>query len=104
METFGQQMCLYLRSALFLDLTQRRVVILYRAFGTIFPSHLQGSRSPRRKETWISWPLKMGPIRFSETSVKDCHSTLRNLQDKRKCYQHCLGTLKSRMRVLDTWY
>jgi hypothetical protein len=37
------------RSALFWDITQRRVVILYRRFGTTYLSHLQGSRNPRRK-------------------------------------------------------
>jgi hypothetical protein len=37
-----------IRSALFWDITQRRVVIVYRRFGTTYPSHLQGSRSPRR--------------------------------------------------------
>jgi hypothetical protein len=36
-----------LRSALFWYITQRRVVILYRRFGTAYLSHLQGSRSPR---------------------------------------------------------
>jgi hypothetical protein len=32
------------RPALFWDVTQRRVVILYRHFGTTYRSHLQGSR------------------------------------------------------------
>ena len=36
-----------MRSALFCDITQCGVVILYRRFGTIHPSHLQSSRSPR---------------------------------------------------------
>ena len=34
------------RSALFWDITQRRVVILYWRFGTTYRSHLEGSRSP----------------------------------------------------------
>jgi hypothetical protein len=34
-----------MRSALFCDITQRRVVILYRRFGTTYRSHLQRSRS-----------------------------------------------------------
>jgi hypothetical protein len=37
--------CLSVRSALFWGVTQRRVVILYRRFGTTCRSHLQGSRS-----------------------------------------------------------
>jgi hypothetical protein len=40
-----------LRSALFWNITQRRVVIIYRRFGTTYLSHLQGSRSPTRKES-----------------------------------------------------
>jgi hypothetical protein len=35
-----------LRSAVFWDITQRRVVVLYRRFGTSIRSHLQGPRSP----------------------------------------------------------
>jgi hypothetical protein len=41
-----------LRSALFRGITQRRVVILYRRFGTTYLSHLRGSRSPRRVPTF----------------------------------------------------
>jgi hypothetical protein len=36
-------------SALFWDIRQCRVVVLYRRFGTIYQSHLQASRSSRRK-------------------------------------------------------
>jgi hypothetical protein len=35
----------HMRSALFWVLTQHRVVILYQHFGTMYRSHLQGSRS-----------------------------------------------------------
>jgi hypothetical protein len=31
-----------MRTALFWDVTQRRVVILYRRFGTMYRSHLKG--------------------------------------------------------------
>jgi hypothetical protein len=34
----------FLRSALFWDIKRRRVVIIYRRFGTTYRSHLQGSR------------------------------------------------------------
>jgi hypothetical protein len=37
------------RSLLLWGITQRRVVILYRRFGTTYRSHIQGWRSPRRK-------------------------------------------------------
>jgi hypothetical protein len=36
------------RSVLFWDITQHRMTILYGHFGTMYRSHLQGSRSPRR--------------------------------------------------------
>ena len=39
-----------MRSALFRDITQRQVVIVYQRVGTTYTSHLQGSRSPRRKQ------------------------------------------------------
>jgi hypothetical protein len=51
-----------MRSALFWDITQCLVLILYRRFGT----------------------LKIGPIGFPETSVKDYHSALRNIPEERK--------------------
>ena len=73
-------------SALFWDITQRRVVILYPRWGTTYRSRLQGPRSPS------SWPFlldyltleKMGPIRCPETSAKDYHSTLRNIPEERR--------------------
>jgi hypothetical protein len=39
-----------LRSALFWDITRRRVVIVYRRFGTSYRSHLQGSRVREEKK------------------------------------------------------
>jgi hypothetical protein len=73
-----------MRSVLFWALTQRRVVILYRRFGTTYRSHLKGSRSPMKLLRWTSWPLKIGPIRCPEASVKDYHSTLRNTPEERR--------------------
>jgi hypothetical protein len=80
------------RSALRWDITQRRVVIVYRRLGTAYRSHLQGSRSPRIKGLRDNWkigglrrPLKVGPMRCPETSVKDYHSTLRNIPEERRC-------------------
>jgi hypothetical protein len=39
----------------------------------------------------------MGPIRCLETSVKDYHSTLRNIPEERRSQQHRGGSLKSRI-------
>jgi len=43
----------YLKSALFWDITQYRVVIPYRLFGTTYRSHLQVSRNPRRNSDFL---------------------------------------------------
>jgi len=45
-----------IRSALFRDITWRRVVISHRHFGTNYLSHVQGSRNPSRR---TSSPSKM---------------------------------------------
>jgi hypothetical protein len=43
----GTDQRLYKRSALFWEIIQRWVVVLFRRFGTSYRSHLQGLRSPR---------------------------------------------------------
>jgi hypothetical protein len=88
------KLVLPLRSALLWDITQRRVVILYRRVGTTYRSHLKGSRSPFFS-SWTSWPLKMGPICCPETSIKDYRATLRNIPEELRS-QHRSGSLKSR--------
>jgi hypothetical protein len=65
-----------MRTAFFWDVTQRRVVILHRRFGTTYRFYLQGSTSP----------LRMGPIRGPETSVRISRSTLRNTSDERRSH------------------
>jgi hypothetical protein len=77
----------FMRSALLWDITHRRVVILYRRFGTTYRSYLFCS--------WTILPLKMGPRRCTETSVKDYHSTLCNILEERRSLQIRGGSLKS---------
>jgi hypothetical protein len=79
-----------LRSALFWGVTQRQVVIFYRRFETTYLSHPQGWRC-RVKLHWTSWPLKMGPIRCPETSVKYFHPSLRNTPEESRSHQHQAG-------------
>jgi hypothetical protein len=43
---FRASAAMLMRSALFWDITRRRVVIVYRRFGTTYRSHLQGSGIP----------------------------------------------------------
>jgi hypothetical protein len=42
----------------------------------------------------------MGPIGWSETSVKDYYSTLRYTPEQRRSHQHRGGSLKSRSIIL----
>jgi hypothetical protein len=68
------------RSALFWDITQRRVVFIsLPKFGTPYRSHVQGSRSH------TSWPLKSEQIGCPEMSIQNCPSTLRNIPEDRRC-------------------
>jgi hypothetical protein len=62
---FHASTAMLMRSALFWDIMQHRVVILYRRFGTTYRSHLQGSRS-------------------LETSIKDYHLTLCNIPEEHR--------------------
>jgi hypothetical protein len=45
-----------MRTAHLWDVTQRRVVIPYRLFGTTYRSHRQGSRNPRIEDT-VLWDV-----------------------------------------------
>jgi len=60
----------------------RSVLIPYRRFGTNYRSHLQEPTSPRRRRN--SWPSKMGPTGCFETSVRNYHTTVRNISEERK--------------------
>jgi hypothetical protein len=77
------------RSALFWDITQRRMVILYRLFGTTHRS-------------MTSWPLKMGPAGCPETSVKNYRSTLHNVREERNSHHLRSGSLKSSFSLVKT--
>ena len=62
-----------MRTALFWVITQRVVLISYLRLGTTYDSHLQGVKNP----------LKMGPIGCPETSLLNCHYSLRNNREER---------------------
>jgi len=67
-----------MRTTLFSDITQQVVAISYRRFGITSRSHLQGSRT-----LLDSWTLKMGLIACPETSVRNCHYSLRSNPERR---------------------
>ena len=78
-----------MRSLLFWDVTQLRLVVIHRSFGTTPRSHLRGSGNP----------FKMGLIGCPETPVTNYKFTLRNILEERRshvCYsvwnvQHVVG-------------
>jgi hypothetical protein len=72
-----------LRSALFGDFTQRRVVVSYRRFGKTYRSHSK----------WPNSPVKIGQIGCPETSVRNYHSTLRKIPKERRSHLHRGGSL-----------
>lgn len=43
-----------------------------------------------------TWPLKMGPIDYPQTSIKKRHYTLRNFPDESRFHLLCSGRKKSR--------
>jgi hypothetical protein len=59
---------------------------------------------PQRNQSgfWIprpSWPLKMWPIGCPETSVRNCHYTLRNIAKQRRSHLE-IGTLITHLRLV----
>jgi hypothetical protein len=76
------------KSAIFLVITKRVVVIHLRRFGTTYLTHLQG--------------LKMGKIFCSESSVWNYHYSLRNSPEERSCHVLHGGNLESRINPLKT--
>jgi hypothetical protein len=69
----------HMRSALFWGITQRRVVIFYRRFGTTYRSHLQGSRSPGCVlflDFIMSVPHRTQWHTVNQTHTIQCHRTL----------------------------
>ena len=69
------------------------MVVSYRCFGTTFRSCL-----PRimQSHSWTAWPLRIGRLGWTETSVRNYHSTLRRVPKERSSNSHCSGSLKSR--------
>jgi hypothetical protein len=66
-----------LRSAFLWDITQRRMVILYQRFGTTYRSHLQGSRSPRRRNLDF-FTLGNGTDTSVKIAIRRCEVSQKN--------------------------
>jgi hypothetical protein len=97
-----------MRYVLFLGITHRRMIILYRRFGTTYRSNLQDQEVQEEGEgkKKTSLPLKMGPISCPETPKSSHQHTLRHVPEERTpevwlfgngivtpmlCYVTCLG-------------
>jgi hypothetical protein len=93
---FQAYSAILIKSALCWVVTRRRVVIVYRSFGTAYVSHVQGSRFRKGKD---SWPLKMGPIFCRETSVNNYHMTPRNIPKEHR-FEMPIISLKNGDRLL----
>jgi len=92
---FQSSAAMYTRSALFRDFTQCRKAILYWHFRTTY-----------RSQSWVPWPLKMGRKGCTETSVRNCLSTLRKITEERRSqeftYIHCLCSRCTHIRKADS--
>jgi hypothetical protein len=53
----------------------------------MFRDNLSVPYSRIRQSKKTTWPLKMGPIGYPETSVRNCHSALPKITEERR-FQH----------------
>ena len=83
-----------LRTALFGVVTQRVVVISYRRFGETYQYLPKGSKD--------SWILSMWLIGCPETSVRNCHYTLRNNPEERSSRERILSRRESSLDAMLT--
>jgi hypothetical protein len=70
-----------------------------RSFCTDYRSYLQGLCSPA---SWNAWPLEMGPTGCSETSVINCHYTMRKVLQGPRSHLHADGRLKLRKETISS--
>jgi len=79
------------------DVTRRRMAIPYRRFAVTYRSRgyyaaYSGNPLPTFRDN-LSVP---GPIGRPETSVRNCHCTLRSISEERRSHPYRDGNLKSR--------
>ena len=91
-------------TSFFCVITQRVMVIPYRRFGTTYLPYLQGPRIPL---FFGSWPSKMVPKDFPETSVRNYQYSLSNNTEERSSHLLRDGSPKSRRAdfvIVLVWY
>jgi hypothetical protein len=67
--------------------------------GDCLPTFRENVSVPSSRVKKFFWFLKMGPIRCSETSVNNYHTTLRNIPEESRSHQHRIESLKSRLEL-----
>jgi hypothetical protein len=87
-----------MRSSLFWDVTQRRLVVSYRRFGTSYRSQLQGSIFKGRTVDWLIH--EDGTDRLSR-NVGNYQYTLRYIPEERICHLYVDGSLEFNINVLN---
>ena len=75
-----------MRSSLFLDVKQRRLVVTDVSGQPVCPIF---------KDQGTAWALKMGPLGYPETSVNSYQYTLLNISEEQRFHVHRGGILKS---------
>jgi len=80
----------FLRSVLFWDVTQYRMIVSCQHFRTNYQTHLQGPST-----SWTALPLKMGPIGCLKMSVWNYHSMMHKISNEHRSNVHHSGSLKS---------
>ena len=84
-EWFQASAVMWIKSAFFCDFTRRKLVVIYRRFGTTYRSHLQGSSSsfgplkfeaPRFQENWHMKVEMLSAVRSGRLNPQEIFSIL----------------------------
>jgi hypothetical protein len=94
---------MYMRSSLFWDVTQCRLLISHRRFRTTYRWHFQRPSNPRINSFFDFLTPENGTDRLSR-NVGNYQATLRNIPEERSSHINSDGRLKSRRFMLRSWY
>jgi hypothetical protein len=97
-----------MRSALFWDITQSWVVVLYRRFGTTLRSHIQGSRSPRFLLGFLNpwrWDRHVFPKHRYRTTTQLCVISQKSavIYTAAKAWNHPKDMKEGARNVITIW-
>jgi len=72
-----------------------------RRFGTTYRSYPKVAKKPNKFKVGLCWLLKMGRICCTETLVRHCHHTQRNIPQERRSHLLRSGSLKLKVYLFD---